>query len=258
MSAPVVLKLGGELLEDRAQLESVVAALAAVAAAMPLVVVHGGGREIDAALRQAGLEKRQVEGLRITDPAALAVVVAVLAGAVNTRLTAALTTAGVRAVGLTGADGACGIADRAPAYRTADGRTIDLGEVGVPAAAAHMGLVTTLVDAGYVPVVASVGLGRDGRLLNVNADTFAGHLAARLPAARLIIAGTTPGVLDADGRTIRDAGAADIERLVGEGTATNGMVAKLGACTQALAGGVRDVLILDGRDGVALEEAASG
>ena len=100
--------------------------MAASRPAAPLVVVHGGGKEIDAALKAAGIEKRQVDGLRITDEATLDVVVAVLAGAVNTRFVAALNTAGVAAVGLTGADGACGLSDAgaaAPHGRRADGRS---------------------------------------------------------------------------------------------------------------------------------------
>ena len=255
---PLVIKFGGELLEDRAHLASVVAGLSAIAAnGTPLVVVHGGGKEIDAALRAAGIEKRQVEGLRITDEPTLDVVVSVLAGAVNTRLVAALNTAGVRGVGLTGADGSCGLSAAAPPHRTVDGRLVDLGRVGVPAEDADMQLVHTLTAGGFVPVIACIGLGRDGRLFNVNADTFAGHLAARLDARRLVIAGTTPGVLDAGGATLPVLGADAIARLVGDGTATAGMIAKLRACEHALAGGVDDVVIVDGRDRTALEGAAT-
>jgi acetylglutamate kinase len=251
------LKFGGELLEDRAHLANVVAALAAIAATgTPLVVVHGGGKEIDAALKVAGIEKRQVDGLRITDDATLDVVVSVLAGAVNTRLVAALTTAGVAAVGLTGVDGACGVSDAAPPHRSVDGRLVDLGRVGVPGRDADMRLLHTLVADRFVPVIASIGLGRDGRLLNVNADTFAGHLAARLGARRLVVAGTTPGVLGADGATLPMLGADAVAQLVDGGTATAGMIAKLRACEHALASGVDDVVIVDGRDRAALETAA--
>ncbi len=109
-----------------------------------------------------------------------------------------------------------------------------------------------------MPVIACIGLGRDGRLFNVNADTFAGHLAARLGARRLVIAGTTPGVLDADGATLPQLGADAVARLVSDGTATAGMIAKLRACEHALAGGVDDVVIVDGRDLTALEGAAAG
>src|SRR5438046_1279963 len=111
----LVLKFGGELLEDRSRLETVVAAVARAAnRGATLVIVHGGGKESDAARRAAGTEKRQVEGLRITDDATLDVVVAVLAGAVNTRFVATLVAAGVKAVGLTGADAACGLSELAP------------------------------------------------------------------------------------------------------------------------------------------------
>ena len=255
---PLVIKFGGELIEDRAHLTEVVAGLSAIAAnGTPLVVVHGGGKEIDAALKAAGIEKRQVEGLRITDEPTLDVVVSVLAGAVNTRLVAALNNADVRAVGLTGADGSCGLSAAAPAHRTVDGRLVDLGCVGVPAEDADMQVVHTLTAGRFVPVIACIGLGRDGRLFNVNADTFAGHLAARLGARRLVIAGTTPGVLDGDGATLPVLGADAIARLVGDGTATAGMIAKLRACEHALAGGVDDVVIVDGRDRTALEGAAT-
>jgi acetylglutamate kinase len=255
----VVIKLGGELLEDRTHLANVVGALGSIVAdGVPLVVVHGGGKEIDAALKTAGLEKRQVDGLRITDEATLEVVVAVLAGAVNTRVVAALYTAGVAAVGLTGADAGCGLSTAAPRHRAVDGRVVDLGCVGVPASGADLRLLQTLTAERFVPVVACIGLGRDGRLFNVNADTFAGHLAARLGARRLVIAGTTPGVLDASGATLPILPVEAVARLVNDGTATAGMIAKLRACEHALAAGVDEVVIVDGRDRVALIAAASG
>jgi acetylglutamate kinase len=256
MTRPLVLKFGGELIEDPGYLASVVAGIRAIAASgVPLVLVHGGGKEIDSALKAAGIEKRQVEGLRITDPATLDVVVAVLAGTVNTRLVAALQSAGVVAVGLTGADAACGLSRPAPAHRTVDGSVVELGRVGVPDPGADMRLLDTLIRDGFVPVIACIGLGGDGQLYNVNADTFAGHLAARLGARRLVIAGTTPGVLGTDGATLPVLDAAAVEALVTSGTATAGMIAKLRACEHALANGVDEVVIVDGR-GQALASAA--
>ena len=253
---PVVVKFGGELLEQPDRLSTVVGAMARVSRRTPLVLVHGGGKEIDAALKGAGIEKRQVDGLRITDDRTLEVVVGVLAGSINTRLVAALGAAGVKAVGLTGADASCGLSEVAPPHRSVDGLTVDLGCVGVPTAAADPTLLTTLLDGGFVPVVASIGVTAEGRLLNVNADTFAGRVAERLEARRLVVAGTTAGVLDDRGATVAALEPADIERLIGSGTATAGMIAKLRACEQALAGGVRDVVIVDGRDAAALEAAA--
>ncbi len=257
MSGTLVIKFGGELLEDASRLQTVVGAIATIAAqGLPVAVVHGGGKEIDAGLKVAGIEKKQVDGLRITDDATLDVVVSVLAGTVNTRFVAALTTAGVRAVGLTGADAGCGRSEAAPPHQAVDGRVVDLGRVGIPTDAADVSLINTLTGAGFVPVIACIGLGADGRLFNVNADTFAGHLAARLRARRLVISGTTAGVLDDAGATIPVVDVAGVERLIGSGTATAGMVAKLRACTDALASGVGDVLIVDGRDRAALETAA--
>jgi acetylglutamate kinase len=280
--APLVMKFGGELLEESSRLQGVVAAIAHVARrsgptgvgvtredsgrtasgaraepGTPLVIVHGGGKEIDAALKAAGIEKRQVDGLRITDDATLDVVVSVLGGAVNTRFVAALATAGVAAVGLTGADGPCGLCEAAPPHRSVDGRTVDLGRVGIPGDQADFGAITTLIAGGYVPVIASIGLGGDGRLFNVNADTFAGHVAAGLGARRLVIAGTTAGVLDHGGATVPVIEPATMERLITGGAATAGMVAKLRACEHAAANGV-EVVIVDGRNRAALEAAALG
>ena len=258
MKAPVVLKFGGELLEDAARTASVVGSIVQIAAAgTPLVIVHGGGKEIDAALKIAGIEKRQVEGLRITDEPTLDVVVSVLAGIVNTRFVAALTAAGVAAVGLTGADGGCGVSDVAPPHKTVDGRAVELGRVGLPSRSADTRVLQTLIDGGFVPVMCSIGMTKDGQLLNVNADTMAGHLAGALRARRLVIAGSTAGVLDDAGRTVGLLDPAAIAALVGGGTATAGMIAKLRACEDALAGGVDDVVIVDGRDRAALNSAAT-
>ena len=257
MSALLVLKFGGELLEDPARLATVVGAVAAMTAqGTPVAIVHGGGKEIDAALKVAGIPKQQVEGLRITDDRTLDVVVSVLAGTINTRFVGALTTAGVKAVGLTGADAACGLVDPAPPHRMVDGTQVDLQRVGIPADDADPAVVSLLADRGFVPVIACIGLGRDGRLYNVNADTFAGHLAARLGARRLTIAGTTAGVLDEAGVTVPMLDPAGIDALIASGTATAGMIAKLRSCEQALAAGVHDVVIVDGLDGRALESAA--
>jgi acetylglutamate kinase len=243
------LKLGGELLEDAAAMRAAAAGVAAIAAAGPLAIVHGGGRAIDADLAARGKTPRFVDGLRVTDEDTLATVVAVLAGRINTAFVAALGAAGVKAVGLTGADASLGLATLAPALRTTSGTAADLGLVGVPRPDAPARLLMDLMSLGYVPVVASVGVDVHGGLLNVNADTLAAHLAKSAGAARLIIAGKTAGVFDAAGNTcpVLDADAA--RAMVAAGTARDGMVAKLGACLDALSGGVADVRIVDGRTG---------
>lgn len=243
----IVLKLGGELLEQPPDVERVARAIAALAARSALVVVHGGGKEIDAALAVAGIPKRQVDGLRVTDAPTLDVVVSVLAGAINTRLVAAVRAAGARPVGLTGADATVATVKRAAPVTTVSGEKVDLGLVGAPVANGRPELLSDLMRRGYVPIVACIGTTRDGRLMNVNADTLASHLAAALGARRLVIAGGTAGVLDAQGQTIGRLTGRDAARLIRAGTANKGMVAKLQACRAAVAGGVKDVVIADGR-----------
>jgi acetylglutamate kinase len=258
MTRPIVLKLGGELLEDATRTKAVAGEIARAAEAGPIVVVHGGGREIDAALARAGIPKRQVDGIRITDQPTLDIVVSVLAGAVNTRFVACINAAGGRAVGLTGAD--CGVSpvEPMPPFRTVAGETVSLGLVGRPIQDGMPHLLTHLIGGGYVPVVATLGAGAGGALYNVNADTMAAALAARLQASRLIIAGTTAGVLDRAGTTITELGVQAERELAAAGTVNRGMLAKLQACRAALAGGVADVSIVDGRDAASLRAALAG
>ena len=243
-----VLKLGGELLEQSDDLARIATGISALAKRTALVVVHGGGREIDAALATAGIPKQQVDGLRVTDAKTLDVVVAVLAGAVNTRLVAALRKAGARPVGLTGADASVATMKRSTAMTTTGGARVDLGLVGSPINNGSPQLLTDLLAHGYIPVVACIGSTRNGQLLNVNADTLAAHLAASLGARRLVIAGGTSGVLDETGRTIERLDSRHAARLIKSGTANKGMVAKLEACRAALRHGVGDVLIANGRE----------
>jgi acetylglutamate kinase len=252
----VVLKLGGELLETPERLQRIAVAIVVLARRGALAVVHGGGRDIDAELARHGIEKRAVDGIRITDEPTLSVVIGVLAGRVNTRLVAAVVAAGGRAVGLTGADDGVGLVRAAPPHRAADGRTVDLGLVGTPAGAGRPALIADLWRAGYIPILASIGMGRDGRLYNVNADTFAAHLAARLGATRLIIAGGTAGVLDRRGDTIPRLAPGGIARLIADGDANAGMVAKLTACRDALEAGVGEIRIVDGRETTDFASAA--
>jgi acetylglutamate kinase len=251
-----VLKLGGELLEDAAALRSVSAAIVRLAAEGPLAVVHGGGRAIDAELRARGETPRFVDGLRVTDAAALDTVVSVLAGRTNTALVAAIGAAGGTAVGLTGADGRIGLSRRAPPLKSVAGQMVDLGLVGEPDGT-DAALLAKLVRLPAIPVIASIGVDREGVLLNVNADVLAAHLASVLPADRLIIAGGTAGVLDAAGAAIAELRPEEVDAMIASGVAHSGMVAKLAACRRALARGVKQISIVSGR-GVVDFAAAPG
>ena len=251
--APSVVKLGGELIEDPRRLRRIARGLVDASTRQPLVVIHGGSREVDAEMDRVGLPKHTVDGLRITDAATLDVVVGVLAGRVNTRLVAAIGAAGGSAVGLTGAD--AGISPVTPArrYRATDGSWVDLGFVGVPRRSRAPQLLLDLAGAGHLPVVASIASDSRGRLYNVNADTLAGDIAARLRATQLIVVGATPGVLDEAGRTIPVVDDARLVQLIREGQASAGMIAKLLACRSARLSGVARVAIIDGRKRVALD-----
>ena len=251
MSGALVLKLGGELLETPADRARIAALASAVAAHRPLVLIHGGGRAIDAELDRRAIAPKKVDGLRITDRATLDVVVSVLAGTSNTELVAALVACGVPAVGLTGVDAGLGRATRAAAHRSTSGTIVDLGEVGDPADT-DPSLIELLLVHGYVPVLASLGIAETGSaadpgILNVNADVMACRIAAALGAGDLVIAGGTAGVLDDRGESIPMLDAAGIEQVIASGTATAGMVAKLSACRTALLEGVSSVRIVDGK-----------
>jgi len=253
-----VLKLGGELIETKDKLKAVGRAIATAAKKNRLVIVHGGGREIDAALAQVGIPKRQVDGLRVTDEDTLNIVVSVLAGSINTKFVAAINAAGGKAVGLTGADAGVAPVKKAAPHKATSGDTVDLGLVGMPLPGKSPGVVAALCKAGCVPVIACVSAAADGQLYNVNADTLAGNLAARLKARRLIIAGATAGVLDKKNETIARLDGEKIEKLVKSGTANAGMVAKLAACQAALKGGAKSVAIVDGRSPARLVKALNG
>jgi acetylglutamate kinase len=244
-----LLKLGGELLEDASAIQSAAAGVVRLRSSGPVVVVHGGGRAIDADLKARGKAPHFVDGLRVTDPETLDTVVGVLAGRINTAFVGALGAAGVKAVGLTGADASLGLSSLAPALQTTQGTLADLGLVGVPSPQAPVALIMDLLALGYVPVVASIGVTEAGELLNVNADILAAHLAAAVGAARLIIGGKTPGVFDESGTIRERLDERTARELVARGAARDGMVAKLGACLDAIAGGVAEVRIVDGRAG---------
>jgi len=238
VTGPLILKLGGELLETAEGRSALAQMVRTLPSSRPIAIVHGGGRAIDAELARRGVAPKKIDGIRVTDAPTLDAVVAVLAGTANTELVAALVMTGVRAVGLTGVDAAMGEAPRSPEF----------GFVGDPADV-DPSLVELLMTQGYVPVIASLGIetGVSGAgVLNVNADVMACRLAAAI-GAELIIAGTTPGVLDHAGATLPSLTVADMAALIEDGTATAGMVAKLRACRAALEDGVPAVRLVDGR-----------
>jgi acetylglutamate kinase len=204
------------------------------------VVVHGGGPQIEAMLRRLGKDSTFVDGLRVTDDATMEVVEMVLGGAVNREIVELVNRAGGRAVGLTGNDGSMLQVKR----RVAGGR--DLGRVG-EVVAVDAGPILAVTQAGYVPVVAPLGVDASGVTYNVNADEAAGALARALHAEKLILLTDVEGVQDEGGRLISRLTREEARKRIAEGTIRGGMIPKVECCLDALAGGVERTHIIDGR-----------
>lgn len=236
MNNVTVIKLGGSLLDDAARraaaLEKIVARWNAGG---DVVLVHGGGKHIDAALAAAGIARRTHAGLRVTDEATLQIVVSVLGGTVNKMLVSELARLGVRAAGISGCDGATLVAERHPPI---DG--VDLGHVGRITHASRA-LVGALLTSGVMPVVSSVAMGADGALYNVNADSAAAAVAVALGARELLFITDVAGLLDAHGNVVPRLHAGDAETFIGH--VTGGMKPKLQAALSALTAGVREITI---------------
>jgi acetylglutamate kinase len=214
------------------------------------VVVHGGGPQIGAMLKQLGVESRFIDGLRVTDAETANVAEMVLSGAINKELVGWIGQAGGRAVGISGKDG--GFVTATKVERTQKDpdsnieRAVDLGFVGEPSRVDRR-ILDTISEAGMIPVVAPIGIGEDGATYNINADTMAGAVASAMGAARLFLLTDVPGVLDKQGDLLTDLDPARIGELQKDGTISGGMIPKLETCLHAVEGGVDAAVILDGR-----------
>ena len=225
-----VIKLGGSLLDDELRRD---AALRAIVARWnsgeDVVLVHGGGKHIDAMLARLGIAKKTHAGLRVTDDATLDVVVSVLGGTVNKMLVSELAKLGVRAAGISGSDATL-IAEQHPPI---DG--VELGHVG-RVTGANCTLVKAMLTYGMLPVVSSIAMSKEGALLNVNADNAAAALAVALQAKALRFITDVAGVLDAHGNVVAKLHAREAEHYIG--AVTGGMKPKLEAALTALRAGV--------------------
>ena len=204
------------------------------------VVVHGGGPEITAWQEKMGIESTFVDGLRVTDEKSIEVVKMVLTGKVNPELVAALNGLGGQAVGMSGEDGPCILVKPA---NSAGG--VDLGLVG-EVAQVNPEPIKALLDRNYIPVVASLGLGYDGKSYNINADTVAAELAVALGARKLILLTDVEGIRGKNDQLITEIRAHDVGDMIDDGTVTGGMIPKVKAAVRALAG-VEKAHIIDGR-----------
>ena len=243
----MVVKVGGALLEHGRVLQSVARQVAELAQEdTELLVVHGGGRTFTEILARLGIATRFAGGLRVTDRETRDVAVMVLGGLLNKRLASAVTQAGRPAVGVCASDAACFLAQPMDPD--------NLGFVG-QLSAVNVGFLESLWRAGVVPVAASLGLGSDGEIYNLNADQMAAACARELGAERLIFLTDVGGVLDGS-KVLETVSCRQIDRLIERRRVSGGMVVKLEACREALAGGVPHVRIASGYWGRGLLAAA--
>jgi len=244
----IVVKFGGNAMTDAA-LKTFFArdVVLLKLVGMNPVVVHGGGPQIEQVLERLGKKGEFVQGMRVTDAETMDIVEMVLGGQVNKDLVEVINQAGGKAVGLTGQDGAFIRARKMVlASKEKDEEAIDLGQVG-EIESIDPGVILTLEQGGFIPVVAPIGTGRDGTTYNINADLVAGKLAEVLRAEKLVVLTNTPGVLDKDGKLLTGLTPRRIDDLVAKGVISGGMLPKIGSVLDAARSGVRSCHIIDGR-----------
>ncbi|GHA87091.1 acetylglutamate kinase [Algimonas arctica] len=236
--ATIVVKFGGHAMstpELMAEFAKDIVLLAQVG--VRPIVVHGGGPQIGSMLSRLDIKTEFKDGLRVSDMETVGVAEMVLSGAVNKAIVSAVNCAGGRAVGISGRDAR---------LITAAPKAEGLGFTGVPVAT-DTRVLTTLTDAGFIPVVSPISADTSGDGYNINADTVAGTLAAALGATRMILMTDVEGVMDKSKRLLTDLSRTDVQGLIDDGTAQGGMIPKLTTAMDAVAGGVEAVVILDGR-----------
>ncbi len=247
----IVVKYGGNAMVDEALKQG----FARDVVLMKLVgfnpvIVHGGGPQIGRLLERIGKETTFVEGMRVTDSETMDVVEMVLGGLVNKEIVNLISGHGGRAVGLTGKDGGLIRARKLHVTRRAQAEAppeiVDMGHVG-EVEAIRPALVNMLDSGDFIPVIAPIGVGADGRSYNINADLVAGRLAETLRAEKLILMTNTAGILDAGGALLTGLDAARVEELIADGTIHGGMLPKVRCALHAVGAGVGAATIVDGR-----------
>ncbi|MHC1625180.1 MAG: acetylglutamate kinase [Methermicoccaceae archaeon] len=248
----MIVKIGGNAIIDQSVMEKTMEDLVMLHfLGIRVILVHGGGPEISEKMKKIGKEAKFVGGLRVTDDETLEIVRMVLVGNVNFKLTSLLMKHGGMAVGISGKDGGLITArKKAPERIIIDDKEqeVDIGWVGdVVEVKPH--ILQTLMDAGYIPVIAPVAIDKEGNTLNVNADTVAGEIAASLDAQRLIMMTDVPGILrnpsDTSSR-IETTSLEELRKLIRNGIVAGGMLPKVKAVMYALENGVHLAHIVDG------------
>ena len=255
-----VVKISGKVTEDHTNLASLAEEIALLhQVGIRVTVVHGGGAQATRLSERLGLETKLVNGRRVTDDETLEVVKMVFAGKISVEILSALRSHGIDAVGVSGIDGNVVLARRRSKKRIVNRETgkrelVDFGNVG-DVAQVDPRLLTTLLDAGYVPLVSPLAADEEGRVYNVNADTIAAALAIEIQAEKLILLSDVPGVLAKPGdpgSVISQLTGAEARKLARSSAVSGGMVAKLEEIARVAESGVRAVHIVNGNERNAL------
>ncbi len=258
----IVVKYGGHAMGDEESAKKFAADIVLLKlVGINPIVVHGGGPQISAMLKRAGVESRFIDGLRVTDDATMEIAEMVLSGAVNKQLAHLINDAGreadVRGVGLSGKDARLFTVEKATrTKKDPDSKieqVVDLGFVGEPTEVDAQLVVSLLkADHDYVPVIAPIGVSKDGATYNINADTAAGALAGAVKAKRFLLLSDIAGVLDENKELIHEMNVSRARELIAKGVANGGMIPKLETAISAIEAGVEAVVILDGRESHAI------
>jgi len=246
----VVIKYGGAAMAAADLKDAVMQDIALMKyVGMNPIVIHGGGPEVSAMSKRLGIESTFVDGLRVTDSATMEVAQMVLVGKTNREIVTHLGRHGIKAVGLSGHDGGLIKASRHQHRSMKTGEAVDLGFVG-DVVSIDIGVLKSLADAGFVPVIAPIGVGPGGESYNINADTVAGEVASALRAEKLVLLTDVEGVRadrNDPASLLTRVTAEEIQNWMAKGTLEGGMIPKLECCLTALEAGVNRVHIIDGR-----------
>jgi len=244
----IVIKYGGNaMVEERLKESFARDVILLKLVGMNPVVVHGGGPQIDEALKKIGKTGTFIQGMRVTDEETMEVVEWVLGGEVQQDIVMLINHFGGQAVGLTGKDGGLIHAKKMKLPSdTEPGKMVDIGFVG-EIEAINPAVVKALQDDAFIPVISPIGFSEEGQAYNINADLVAGKMAEILHAEKLVMMTNIPGVMDKDGKLLTDLTAREIDALFADGTISGGMLPKISSALDAAKSGVNSVHIIDGR-----------
>jgi acetylglutamate kinase len=246
----VVIKFGGNAMGDAALADAFAQDVVYLKqSGVNPIVVHGGGPQIASMLKKLEISSNFVHGLRVTDKPTVEVVEMVLSGLINKDIVSAINRQGGKAVGISGKDANLMIAKKITELPDPESnlmKAVDIGYVGDPVEV-NPHIVDVISKSDLIPVIAPVGISRDGETLNINADTFASALAARMKAKRLLLLTDVAGVLDKDKNLVTQLTIEEARQLIKDGVISGGMIPKIEGCIEVVEAGVEAVVIIDGR-----------